>query len=180
METIQNLLDTMNLNMARFVANPYISAILLIIVIMYAGMAAPVLPKWMAHLFDYTVFKILILALILFVFNFNPSLAIIMAIAFFITLQTLSRWKLNDFAGEVTRIKKIVGLKAEAEKKEEGPVKEDQASFDAMYGLSNAGETNMDTQVSGLAARTPYYDGPQGMEHPVGYTTDMQGADANF
>jgi len=179
MDTVQNILDTANLNMARFVANPYISAILLIIFLMYAGMAAPALPQGIAKLFDYTIFKIFWLALILFVFNFNPAVAIIMAIAFFVSLQTLSRWKLFNFAGDITKIKKMANF---SQTEQQTPTDATNVpNDDTMYGLTDPSDANMDTQVSGLAARTPYYDGPQGMEHPVGFSNDMeQGADVNF
>ena len=35
-------------------------------------------------------------------------------------------------------------------------------------------------QVSGLANRTSEYQGPQGMEHPVGYAGNVQGSDVMY
>lgn len=174
MDTVQNVLNNLNDNLQRALNDPYVASLLLIFFIFYAGLAAPNLPKVAAKLFDYTLFKVLILALILFINNYNPTVAILVAVGFFLTMQTLSRYKVFDLAGEVSKIRQLVGFKNGGEKKEEEESSEDEVAEDANYGM------NLETQVSGLATRTPYYQGPQGMKHPVGFGGDIEGADVEF
>jgi len=180
MEVVQESLNNINFTLLQFLNNTYVQAILLIFFIFYAGLAAPKLPKMFAQLFDFTIFKILVLAFILLVNNYNPTIALMVAIGFFITLQTLSRHKLFDMASEVFKIRKLLGKNGgEGEGGEEengslppspGPMDK---SMNGNYGM------NMETQVSGLAGRTPYYNGPQGMKHPVGFGGVVEGSDLN-
>lgn len=175
MDTVQNYLDVLNFNLQQTLANPYVSSLLLIFFIMYAGLAAPALPKVVARLFDYSIFKMLILALILYINNFSPAIAIMIAVGFFISLQTLSRSKVFDLAGEVSRIRKMIGLQKQAA----AAAPADDETTLGEEGLGEGVQVD-DTQVSGLAARTPYYMGPQGMKHPVGYSGELEGADTMF
>lgn len=164
-------LDDLSQQLSTLLNNPYVGSLILIFFIFYAGLAAPQLPPVVAKLFDYTLFKVAVLALILFVNNVNPTIALVVAVAFFVTLQTLSRYNLFEMAGELIQIKKLMGMKNGAEKKEAvvGPPEDEMV--DPSYGL------NMETQVSGLASRTPFYQGPQGLQHPVGFGGDIDGAD---
>ena len=175
MDTLQGYLNTLNFNLQQTLANPYVASLLLIFFIMYAGLAAPNLPGPIARLFDFTVFKILVLALILYVNNFSPQIAIVVAVGFFLSLQTLSRSKVFDLAGEITRVKRLIGLKNATNGDDETTEGEEGVDEVAHYGLEDT-----DTQVSGLAARTPFYQGPQGMKHPMGYSGELMGADTNF
>jgi hypothetical protein len=184
MDKIQEYLDTLNYGLQDGLSNPYVASLVKIFFIMYAGMLAPKLPGAVAKLFDYTVFKILILALILYINNFSPDVAILVAVAFFISLQTLSRIKLFDFAGQYAQAKKFLGLQKDQEataaaaaialqQKTESPIEGNDE-------MENYGLEVTDTQVSGLATRTNQYMGPQGLEHPMGYGGELEGADANF
>ena len=175
MDTLQGYLNTLNFNLQQTLANPYVASLLLIFFIMYAGLAAPNLPGPIARLFDFTVFKILVLALILYVNNFSPQIAIVVAVGFFLSLQTLSRSKVFDLAGEITRVKRLIGLKNATNGDDETTVGEEGVDEVAHYGLEDT-----DTQVSGLAARTPFYQGPQGMKHTMGYSGELMSADTNF
>jgi hypothetical protein len=178
MDTLQGYLNTLNFNLQQTLANPYVASLLLIFFIMYAGLAAPNLPAPIARLFDFTVFKILVLALILYINNFSPQIAIVVAVGFFLSLQTLSRSKVFDLAGEITRVKRLIGLKngnGNGDDDDEDTDSEGGVDEVAHYGLDDT-----DTQVSGLAARTPFYQGPQGMKHPMGFGGDLEGADTNF
>lgn len=170
MDTIQNTLENLNITLLEVLNNQYVSAVLLIFFIFYASMAAPALPSGVARLFDFTLFKVFILALILFINNFNPTVAIIVAIGFFISLQTLSRYHVFDMAKEVSSIRKLMGMKAD----EESESSEGEEAEDTFQGSDNYG-LNMETQVSGMSARTPYYQGPQGMKHPVGFSGVEEG-----
>lgn len=76
--------------------NQYISAALTIFLIVYASMAAPQLPEYIARLFDNMWFKLLILFLIAYSAQRNPTIAIIAAIGLMVTLQVLNRYKFNE------------------------------------------------------------------------------------
>lgn len=181
MDNIQQYLDTFNYGLQDTLSNPYVASLVKIFFIMYAGMLAPKLPSAVAKLFDYTLFKILILTLFLYINNFSPDIAILVAVAFFISLQTLSRVKIFDFAGQYAKAKKLLGLQtAEAAVAAPTPAETAAIPTDDLEDAGNYGLEVTDTQVSGLATRTPYYMGPQGLEHPMGYGGELDGADANF
>lgn len=75
--------------------NEYVSAALTIFLILYAGLAAPQLPEYVANLFDNPLFKLLILFLIAYSANKNPTVSVIAAIGLMISIHTLNRIKLN-------------------------------------------------------------------------------------
>jgi hypothetical protein len=74
-----------------FLDNKYVAATLAIFLILYAGYAAPKLPASIAKLFDYEIFKLLIIFLIAFTSSKSPMLSILIALAFVLSLQTLNR-----------------------------------------------------------------------------------------
>lgn len=75
--------------------NPYVSGIVTIFLILYAGMAAPALPPQIAVMFDYSIVKIIMLALMLILLRGqNPGLALLLAIGFVISLHTLSTYRM--------------------------------------------------------------------------------------
>lgn len=75
--------------------NEYVSAALTIFLILYAGLAAPQLPEYIANLFDNPLFKLLILFLVAYSANKNPTVAIVAAIGLMISIHTLNRIKIN-------------------------------------------------------------------------------------
>lgn len=161
--------------------NPYVKALVLIFVIFYAGLAAPKLPKPIAKLFDFTAFKILVLALILLANQFDPSLSLMVAVAFFVSLQTLTRYKVMETASEVLKIRELVAMAKKPLEYINPPQPEvapqqqpDIARAVDTFGVQAGGD---DDQVSGLAQRTPNYLGPQGLQHPVGFSGPVMGAE---
>ncbi len=64
--------------------------------LMYAALAAPKLPLFIAQLFEYTIFKIFILVLVLITGKHDPVIALMMATAFVISMNTLSEYKILD------------------------------------------------------------------------------------
>lgn len=161
-----NTMNGVTLNLNNLLSNPYVTAMVSLFIILYSGFAAPKLPKMAAKLFDHIIFKVLILALILYVNSFNPTIAILVAVGFFLSLQTLSRYNVMDMASEVFNIKKMLGQKQNEEDSTHQEMDSEEVNADMMY-----------TQVSGLAARTEEYLGPQGMKHPVGFGGHAEGAD---
>jgi len=75
--------------------NEYLSSALSLFLILYAGLAAPQLPEYVARLFDNPLFKLLIFFLIAYSAQKNPTVAIIASIGLMVSLHTLTRFKVN-------------------------------------------------------------------------------------
>jgi len=71
--------------------NKWISTSIIILLVLYASLLGPNLPPMVQKLFDNVVFRIVILFFILFKANDDPSLALVMAIAFVMTLDYIHR-----------------------------------------------------------------------------------------
>ena len=89
METIDNTMSTV-------FNNKYASALIVMFLIAYSGLAAPKLPSFIAKLFDNAIFRILILSLIVYNGNRDPKIAIMVAVGFTITMNILSKQKLFE------------------------------------------------------------------------------------
>jgi hypothetical protein len=147
--------------------NPYVTAVVTLFIVLYAGMAAPDLPDFLTNLFDFALFKMLVLTLILLINNYSPTIAIVMAVGFFLSLQALSRFRLRQMAADVLSLRRN---KAETGEGDASAPEDDVMDY-------NRGPDGY-TQVSGMAARGIDYQGPQGMKYPVGFAEDaLPGAD---
>lgn len=76
--------------------NEYVSAILILLLILYAGLAAPQLPEYIARLFENQFFILLFLFLIAYVARSRPSVAVIAALAVMISLYTLNKYNIRN------------------------------------------------------------------------------------
>lgn len=99
MDNINNVGQNFN-NTARgllsFLDNQYVSAILIIFLIVYAAHTAPRLPPYILRIFDNIWFQLLVFFLIAYMANKNPAVAIIAAIALMVTIFALNRLKINE------------------------------------------------------------------------------------
>lgn len=174
MDQVNRVLDLVDYNLEQILTNPWVAAFFSIFLILYSSFFAPQLPPTIAKLFDYKLFKVFIWVLILLVYKYNPTVAVMLLIALFLSMQTLSKHKFEGVAKYYTqmksKMKNLVGNDEHEETKQ--PVQVNQLNQDLDFD-SIASES----QVSGLASRTSFYDGPQGMKHPVGYSGPIQGAD---
>jgi hypothetical protein len=75
-----------------FLNNEYVNAILMIVLIAYASLAAPRLPRSVAKLFDSPITKLIFFFLIVYTAKHNAGVAIIAAIAVLVSLMTLNRY----------------------------------------------------------------------------------------
>tara|TARA_B100001248_G_C27396496_1_gene465918 strand:- start:1673 stop:2524 length:852 start_codon:yes stop_codon:yes gene_type:complete len=89
-KTANNILDT------YVYGNPVISSVLSLFLVLYAGLAAPKLPKKIAKLFGNEIFRITILVCIAYMASKDASMSIISAVALVISLQTLSYHEANE------------------------------------------------------------------------------------
>lgn len=70
--------------------NPAVAGFLKLILVLYAGLAAPHLPDNVLKWFDFVPFKIFVLFLIVWTGNNDPALSILVAVAFFMSMNVLS------------------------------------------------------------------------------------------
>ena len=76
--------------------NKYISTVIVMFITLYAGLAAPKLPRYWSSMFDSQLFKLFVLFVIGYMATKNYSIAIISALAFLITMNTMQKHKIND------------------------------------------------------------------------------------
>lgn len=96
-------MDALNKALKTLKDNPYASTGVTIFLSLYAGLAAPNLPPRIAGLFEHSLFKLLINALILvFLLGHNYKLAILVAIGFVVSMHTLSKYRIFAMAQDLT------------------------------------------------------------------------------
>lgn len=76
--------------------NPYVSATLVLFLILYSALARPDLPDFIMNLFNNAIFRLLILFLIAYFAAKNVQVAILVAIGFTITMNLLSERKMAE------------------------------------------------------------------------------------
>jgi hypothetical protein len=92
-----NYMDRLNNALIVLRTNPYLSATVSLFLVLYASLAAPALPASVAALFEHSVFKMLIMALILvLVKGQNVTVALLVAVGFMVSMSTLSRYRLSS------------------------------------------------------------------------------------
>jgi hypothetical protein len=75
--------------------NDYVKSGIALFLVLYSGIAAPRLPEYVARLFDYTLVKLFIFFMIIYVARQDPTIAIIASVAVLVSLMTLSNYKFN-------------------------------------------------------------------------------------
>ena len=85
METIREVLN-----------NKYVVGFIFVGTILYAGLAAPTLPSGIAHLFESSIMKMMMYALIVFLATQNLQVALVVAIAFYVLMSMLREQKIGE------------------------------------------------------------------------------------
>jgi hypothetical protein len=106
MDTVDQLSDQINNVLKPIFTDKVSGSVISLIIVLYAGLAAPKLPKSIANLFKSRIFKIIILSFIAYTASKNASIAIISTVALVISMQTLS--KQEEANGLVTQIEKEI------------------------------------------------------------------------
>lgn len=81
---------------AMTLQNPYVAAPLTLFLVLYGGMAKPDLPDPILNLFDNAFFRVLVLFLIAFTATKNAQVALMVAVAFTVTMNLLSEKKMVE------------------------------------------------------------------------------------
>jgi hypothetical protein len=84
----------------------YVKTAIYLFLILYAGLAAPKLPKYVSMLFDNFVFRLFIMFLIAYLSVKDVGAALLVAIGLTITLLTLNHHKVNDAIINLLNFKK--------------------------------------------------------------------------
>ena len=80
-------------------SNNYSSAIITLFLVLYGGLAAPKLPSFIVDLFENAIFRIIVLSLIVYKGNRDPSMALMIAVGFTVTLNMINK---KDFVEKMT------------------------------------------------------------------------------
>jgi hypothetical protein len=97
MEFVNNFYETLFIDKK-------VSTVLSTFLVLYGGLASPQLPGFVKTLFENRIFKILILSLVVYSSNKDPKFAIMMAVAFTITMNMLDSVTLSEKFSENSNI----------------------------------------------------------------------------
>lgn len=89
-------MDIVKSNLDIVFDNKYTSTVLSMFLVIYGGLAAPKLPKFISDLFATMVFRVLILSLIVFSANKDARISIMMAVVFIMTMDALRNQKMFE------------------------------------------------------------------------------------
>ena len=86
---------------ATFMNNTYVNAALTLFLILYAGLVRPPLPPMISDLFENPLFRLLFLFLLAWTASKNSQVAILVAVAFVVTMGLLGEQRMVEgfFAG---------------------------------------------------------------------------------
>ena len=93
--------------MLEVLDNKYVSTILTLIIVLYCSFIGPELPNAVKNLFKNTIFKMIVLFLVIVKGKTNPGLAIVIAVAFVITLDYIGADETVDTFASLKNQKKL-------------------------------------------------------------------------
>lgn len=100
-DSLNNVINKAETGLSNVLDNSYVYVTLCVFLGLYAAFAAPNLPKNVALLLDTTVVRVIFAAVIVFTAFKNPIAAILLAVAFIVTLQTANKYKLYETSESV-------------------------------------------------------------------------------
>lgn len=103
MSIVDKFTTTMNGSLDTFYGNDNTTALFGLFLVLYAGLVAPKLPKSVAKIFSFTIFRLIFLFLIVDMSRRNTSLAIIATVALVISMQTLSHHQTKNKMNKVIK-----------------------------------------------------------------------------
>jgi len=96
-------IDDVEGNVEGFFDNIYVSTIIKAILVIYAAYAAPRLSRSNAQIFDSSLVRILIAAIIVYVATKDATIAILVSLGFILSLQTAHHYKVKDTSNSVSQ-----------------------------------------------------------------------------
>ena len=86
----------MSIDLSIINKNLLLSSIIGLILSMYGSLAAPKLPGFIRSLFDSPIFRVFILALIMYRGNKDPQLSLILSVGFVLVMNQLNEEKIKE------------------------------------------------------------------------------------
>jgi hypothetical protein len=86
----------LNTKLAEVYNNPYLGSFLIICFVVFGAVVAPELPPSLAGLLANPIVKVVFMAMILVMRRYSPVLALLVSIAFVLSVQTLHRYQSFD------------------------------------------------------------------------------------
>lgn len=80
----------------NFLRNEYVTAVVALFVVLYASNVAPKVPQVISDLFSNPIFRVFVLFLVAYISNKNPSVALLVSIAFVVTLNVINRQEAEE------------------------------------------------------------------------------------
>lgn len=113
--------------------NKMVSSVVSLFLVLYAGMARPKLPSFIKDAFENPMFRVAILSLVVYRGNKNPTQALMIAIAFTVTMNTLNEQKAKESFTDIVNNEKFLPIpgftKHDEEDTEEQKKKKDYYSY---------------------------------------------------
>lgn len=93
-------LQSLAMKSLKVLDNKYVAGMVRVFLILYASLVAPKLPSGLAKLFQNSVFKVLVLFLIVYVGMKDPTVALLVAVGFTVSMVTLNKLEtVNSLGG---------------------------------------------------------------------------------
>ena len=108
------------------------STVITLFLVLYGGLAAPKLPGFVVKLFDNAIFRILVLSLIVYKGNRDPKFAIMIAVAFTVTMNTIAKQQFMEGFAEGTQTPTPEGTETAEEEDDELEGEDDDMEVDDM------------------------------------------------
>ncbi len=86
-------MDLVKSNLDNILSNKYVFTFLSLFLVLYGGLAKPAMPKVVVKLFDNKIFRIIYMAMIVYMSKQDIKFAIMMAVAFSITMELVNQTK---------------------------------------------------------------------------------------
>ena len=80
----------------NFLRNEYVTGVVALFVVLYASNVAPRLPDVVIDLFNNPIFRVFVLFLVAYVANKNPAVALLVSVAFVVTLNVINRQEAEE------------------------------------------------------------------------------------
>jgi hypothetical protein len=93
--------SVVNQNLGWIHNSPYVLPIISLFLGMYVALARPKLPSYIQKLFENPVFRLVVIAYILYRGNQDPLTSLMIAAAFLITIHMINKQKVENFNGVI-------------------------------------------------------------------------------
>uniref|UniRef100_A0A6C0B421 Uncharacterized protein n=1 Tax=viral metagenome TaxID=1070528 RepID=A0A6C0B421_9ZZZZ len=172
--------NTMGKSADRLLKHKYLNLLVVLLIALYAGMAAPALPNIVISAVDSTIGKLIFLFLIGFVASRNIQVALMVAVAFVVTLhvansrateQYINLRTTELFNGDIEKFQCTAASGAEIEAVDEGACNDASGNWEEPSTDSATRFTNFDPTAATFSNFEGFWNGAEGAEDTEGFDT---------